>query len=134
MEQISSFQTQVLSDIKQLKFKILPFCIDISSKCSTDLKIQIGHLQFEPVDNCVNIVDDNGLNVNKISDFVENTAKDDERKNTTVKKSPSANLMESEQYYFLELMDISENDGGKINVNPTECDNDAGKNLKEGKI
>lgn len=104
---------------------------DISSKCSTDLKIQIGHLQFEPVDNCVNIVDDNGLNVNKISDFVENTAKDDERNNTTVKKSPSANLMESEQYYFLELMDISENDGGKINVNPTECDNDAGKNLKE---
>ncbi|XP_018782583.1 PREDICTED: zinc finger protein 12-like isoform X2 [Bactrocera latifrons] len=65
------------------------------------------------------------------SDLVENIAKEEERSNTTIKKSPSTNSIESEQYYFLELMDISENDEGKINVNSTECGNDVGKSLKE---
>ncbi|XP_039962711.1 zinc finger protein 615-like isoform X1 [Bactrocera tryoni] len=103
---------------------------DISSKCSTDLNLQIGQRRSEHC-NCVNIVDGNILYINKISDLVENIAKEEERNNRTIKKSPSTNSMESEQYYFLELMDISENDEGKINVNSTECDNDVGKSLKE---
>ncbi|XP_019846586.1 zinc finger protein 619 isoform X2 [Bactrocera dorsalis] len=65
------------------------------------------------------------------TDLLENMAKEEERNNTTIKKSPSTNSMESEQYYFLELLDISENDEGKIIVNSTECDNDVEKSLKE---
>lgn len=98
------------------------------------MNIKIGQIHSEHINNCVDIVDGNGLKLNENSDFIGSTVKEDERNNTTVKKSPSTNLIDSEHYYFLELTDISENDGGKINVNPTECDNVGVKDLKEGKI
>uniref|UniRef100_A0A0A1XP91 Zinc finger protein 26 n=1 Tax=Zeugodacus cucurbitae TaxID=28588 RepID=A0A0A1XP91_ZEUCU len=92
---------------------------------------KIGQVHFEPIDNSVNITEQNDINENINKGFNENTAKEEGRSDVIVKKSPVPNLIESEQYYFLELLDISGSDEGKINVNPIECVNDAEKCLTQ---